>query len=100
MDKEKILEMTLNSLEQAMELNQEYLDSIRNPYDETREMIKQYKDFYEETGHAMNPELFTNLYTEGETPEFLEQMRDLYWDMGIWRNHRSKPTSSSRKRTI
>lgn len=78
---ERMLEMALNSLEQAMELNQEYIDSIRNPYDETREMIKQYKEFYEETGHAMDPEVFTDLWSTGESPDYLKSMRDTYWDL-------------------
>ncbi|MEF8880834.1 MAG: hypothetical protein V5A72_03320 [Candidatus Nanohaloarchaea archaeon] len=77
---ERILDNAFNSLEQAMELNQEYIDRLRNPYDEAREMVRQYKEFYKETGLALDPEQFMNLYPEREEPEFLGQMRDLYWD--------------------
>jgi len=77
---ERVLDNAFNSLEQVMELNQDYIDRLRNPYDEAKEMVKQYKEFYKETGLALDPEQFMNLYPEREEPEFLEDMRDLYWD--------------------
>lgn len=78
---ETMLEMALNSLEQAMELNKECIENLRNPYDDTREMIKEYKELYEETGHAMDPELFADMWPQKDTPEFLKSTRDLYLDM-------------------
>jgi len=78
---ETMLDNALNSLEQAMDLNQEYIESLRNPYDDTREMIKEYKELYEETGHAMDPELFADMWPQKDTPEFLKSTRDLYLDM-------------------
>lgn len=78
---ERMLETALSSLEQAKELNRQYIEKARNPYDETREMLDQYKDFYEETGHALDPELFTDLWSTGESPEYLKSMRDTYWEL-------------------
>lgn len=79
---ETILDMALSSFERASELNQKYLEKVRNPYDDPRDMLEGYKDLYMKTGETLDPELFQEIWSTGrESAEDLKSMRDLYLEM-------------------
>jgi hypothetical protein len=79
---EKLLDLAIKYFEKANEFDQQYWAKAQNPYGDIEEMLELYGELYLETGQALDPELFQDLWSTGrQSLEDLKSMRDMYMEL-------------------